>query len=116
MSAREKICDFLTGLKEVIIIACAVLAVIIAFAITNASFIKAQPPQPEMLREIAFNRACEFWNTTFGCSRDNYTQPFLYYQDIADEGQRPYSVQELCFLLKLNEETCYQRCGCSLEA
>jgi hypothetical protein len=109
---KEKLISFLKGLLIIIVIAAILLAVIYVVSVLIYFTTPYPAPPPELLRKAAFNRACEAWNTTYKCNNNTFAKPILHYQDVDDEKEKVYSVSELCQLLKLNDKTCYERCGC----
>ncbi len=109
---KEKMVSLAKDLLRIAAIAGIVLLVIFVVSVLIYMITPYPAPQPELLRKAAFNRACEVWNTTYQCNSHNFSDPILHYQDPDDEKEKVYSVNDLCQLLKLNDKTCYERCGC----
>ncbi|MCX6819075.1 MAG: hypothetical protein NT129_03710 [Candidatus Aenigmarchaeota archaeon] len=109
---KEKMVSLAKVLLIIVVIAGTVLLAIFVVSVLIYMITPYPAPQPKLLRKAAFNRACEVWNTTYQCNSHNFSDPILHYQDPYDEKEKVYSVNNLCQLLKLNDKTCYERCGC----
>jgi len=112
MGVKDSLMVFAILSKEIIIIVGIVLGIIILFSIFVFLITPYPEPSPLLLRELAFNRACEVWNTTHDCDKNKYEEPIILYTDVNDEKERSYSIEDFCQLLKLNDKTCFKRCGC----